>query len=234
MWHSISNNVTDWRFDLSLRNKEIVYETARQVDGHVWELPILEDHSDNLKTYGPSFLPDCTHYSIAGHKLIQEGINNLLRDANPVRDNTVEAWDSWDKCESWFATGNTTLSTDMKMIEFSPDKFALEAPGWIELKVERGVTLSINYMAGGPEQIYPKTMIRLGEKQALEAIPVVKTHASGKQNVHVVQTLKVGKVEAGTIKLQMFPMEEKENPFRIVGIVMTTEEEPVAQAIAGK
>lgn len=220
MWKAIASNST-WSLKEDSRNRDIIHDTANKVGGHVWELPKLEDATKNLETYGPLFLPDCTHYSTEGHVLIQQGIISILQQIQPTRDDTLGPWDSWDRCDSWFASGNTSLKTDMKMVEFSSQKFALEAPGFVEFQVDRPVMLSINYMAGGPEQIYPLTQIRVGYHM-VELKPLVQTHAQEKKAIHIVQTVAIGVVEPGTMKLELLPLEENQNPFRIVGVVITS------------
>jgi hypothetical protein len=230
---------TLWRLEGDdTKNREIVHQTALSVGGLVWELPRLDDATANLAINGRWFLPDCTHYSKEGHRVIQQGILELLVQQQremptTTRNDTVRQWESWDQCDSWYTTGQTRINTttNMAMVEFSKHKFALEGPGFMDLLVDRPSMLYINYMAGGPEQIYPNTAVRVEEqsnsrfKMNVIVVPIVDTNVQGKSAVHVVQTATIGRVEAGAIRIELLPLEEQQNPFRMVGVVLIKDEE---------
>ena len=243
-----SSSSSCWQRHVNHKSRAWILETAHFVKGHMWELPVQQDPTATLETYGKWFLPDCTHYSKEGHVAIQQGILQLLQSLREgevptllpnvgeeprqdfMRDDAVGEWDDWDQCVSWFESGQLDTATshvasNMTIVEFSKDKFAMEAPGMMTLRLERRSMLYISYMAGGPEQIYPKTRVAVkagSDSFSVDVLPVVETNVQGKNAVHIVLTLPIGMVEAGTIELEMIPLEEGQNPFRVVGTIAST------------
>ena len=243
-----SSAMSNWQRHANHKSRDWIRKTADAVQGHMWELPIHEDPTANLEINGKWFLPDCTHYSKAGHVAIQQGILQLLLSLQEreellpsggephkelVRDDVVGHWIGWDQCTSWFESGdldsaNSHISSNMTMREFANQKYALEAPGWITLQLERRSMLHINYMAGGPEQIYPTTRVVLktgSGSHTVDVVPVVETNVMGKSAVHVVLTLPIGMVDAGVSQLEFIPLEEGQNPFRIVGTIASSDDD---------
>lgn len=148
-------------------------------------------------------------------------------------DDVVGQWDGWDQCISWFESGDlgtatSHVATNMTMSEFAYQKYALEAPGWITLQLERRSMLYIHYMAGGPEQIYPTTRVTVttdSGSRTVDVVPVVETNVMGKSAVHIALTLPIGMVEAGATQLEFIPLEEGQHPFRIVGTIASSDED---------
>jgi len=114
----------------------------------------------------------------------------------------------------------------MKMKLFRGGKYALEGPGRLDLEVPKDSLLSINFMTGGPTQIYPTSEIALSQNGTLIRkfkVTPLKPNYPGKVHVHIVETLPMGMVTPGDVRIEVRHLDRGfENPFRVVGAMLTT------------
>lgn len=99
----------------------------------------------------------------------------------------------------------------------------------MDVSVDRPSMLYINCMAGGPEQTYPNNTIRVEElsnrrsQRNVIIVPLVDTNVQGEKAVHVVQAATIGRVDAGTIRIELLPLEDQLNPSRMVGVILISD-----------
>lgn len=222
----------DW--DFNPYDRKVIEEAARSVGGYILDLPNDADPITALKTYGPLFVQDMSHFSVPGHQWVHDRIIEILQTANAKTSDRVAPWESTDHCTTWFETGKTDLVTNMEMVDMNKDgkKFALEAKSdvqdnFIELNNPWSQTanLYVSYMSYGPEQKYPKALLEVkqdGQNTASTHIDPILANTPNGNPLHVITHRRVGPVKPGNSKLTVRAMTTgQEERFRVVGAILS-------------
>lgn len=239
----------DWRFHRFVDSARKQDEAIQSVDGVLIKMPQPRDMREALAQNAHLYAEDMVHWSIAGHQYIANRIRKVLEEKGATRQDTVNPWDSKDFCQSWFETGQTTvehsanmnikrLTTDQNLPKHYRDygKYAMEAPSsdnevsWITVHnpTPNPANVFARYMAMGPETKYPRTILRLNHTvSSSEGGILVHPLLEGYDRyVHLNQVKHVGSIPPGYNRLLIKPTEaNKECPFRITGVVVSSTEQ---------
>mmetsp|Transcript_14621 Transcript_14621/g.16251 ORF Transcript_14621/g.16251 Transcript_14621/m.16251 type:complete len:943 (-) Transcript_14621:178-3006(-) len=240
-WVLDGTHPDDWIYEPY--DRDVILEAAKKVDGYIIDLPQLMDPIHTMKTFGDLYITDMTHFSLKGHLFIHDEINSLLWKLNKLDNHAskeptiVDKWDSTDYCTLWYENGKTDYPTTMDMVEFKPNKFALEARNdtfnnKIEIfnPWEGEGHLYLSYMATGPDAMYPRAIARvLHQPDNKETAGfVMNTHIPGvgHNKLHIVMHWMVGPVKPGKSDLLIHIADSLGGPypwpvFRLVGVMLS-------------
>ena len=232
-----STKESDWEYFFHPRAKDCLEKSVRIADGI-----IVSQNMDpeNIKPYipkfGPLFVHDVVHFSESGHRWMRSAIVNLLRANKAKPSNELGEWDGRDICNTWYTQDGDTkdLVYDKEHLtinEFKEEKFALELKGtnetWLDVVNDMKIPaqLYINYMSMGPTNTkYPTvtvTVTNMGTHVTDTEIEIYPFEQGYTYPVHVVQQAKLGTLEPGQYKIRVKVTEEREWPFRLVGLMLT-------------
>jgi len=224
----------DWLYEPY--DRSIIEQAADAVGGNIIDLAQFEnDPIQTLHTSGDLYLTDMTHWSETGHAYIEGQIVQLLRNTGFEKSKTtVHDWDSIDFCTLWYETGKTDFRKTMRMKQFKPNKFALEATkhrNIIELNNpwDRDAYLFLSYMATGPDHMYPMgvaSVVRRRDGKETAKL-IMNTYIPNVQHgtLHIVLHWKVGTVSPGKSDLVISVDDQGEskpwNVVRLAGVILT-------------
>jgi hypothetical protein len=235
----------DWLFTSDQAVIDAQNEAIEASGGYLFELERPEDPRVALTEYAHLYSKDMVHLSVQGHAFVANSIRRMLLDLNVTRHDDVQPWVASDQCDSWYEEGSTPtfalvhpmiimnkFSTDHSLkgtqrLEGANGKFALEITGttqWIRLHnaLDQPADVFLRFMVEGPPPSrYPQTRILLGPDDK-EGVVLDPTVADYLHMVHVNRVAKVGTIPPGHTVMRMIPLEpDKQDPFRITGIIIT-------------
>mmetsp|Transcript_2258 Transcript_2258/g.2903 ORF Transcript_2258/g.2903 Transcript_2258/m.2903 type:complete len:414 (-) Transcript_2258:67-1308(-) len=165
------------------------------------------------------FSDDWHHLSPEGHMAIVRGVDALIKKLpTPPEKPRLGGWGEGDQCESWFATGNTTLNYDNALLkEFAPFKYSMEFHSGkgvvvVHNKKPHKLPVFISYMAR--YSVYPITTVHINNR-----LHTVDPHITLPD--HIMKTEEVGYADPGKNIIKITPQPgPTTQPFRLTGIIM--------------
>jgi hypothetical protein len=236
-----------WRFRKHPNTDKAINKVVREVGGYQFHLPQASTPKQTLVSYLRFFdKENHMHLSERGHEFVYDmckkivkthiikGKHNPLAHVNKAAP--VGSWGKGDNCNLWHTTGGCThtFSKSCTLLEYDDKrgKFALEvapAGGWIEVEntFPDNRTLYVSWIASSKDGQYPNLeLTNGGERYLLDS----NAGKADKHGVGVVRTMAVGSIKGGaTTRLTLTPRSKKELQFRLVGTVISNEEETPAE-----
>jgi len=195
-----------------------------EVGGVLYSLPSpFGQSADEVAIIEEWFQEDFHHFSAKGHYQIALDLGHIINErmiADWPRDGT---WGRGDRCYSWFLekgeippevklSGGT-----MNQFQMLKRAYAVSQPNTavIEFPVDEGSMVYMNYMIIGSLLIqqYPSVHITGTGGISTQDLKPMPT-----DNYHVTKLANLGRARSNKIVLSVTPIEEKELPFRIVGV----------------
>jgi len=188
------------------------------------------------------------------HKLM-----NTRTTPIPNNDDNVGTWGSGDTCFFWYESGDidnqfVQYSENVKLVKFSKawNKFALEIidKSWIQVvdadtknivDDDNMRQVIITYMVtNANKKIYPKVQVEISgqslkNERNKKVIINPVTDAFGTRDVHVTSSSSVGFVQSDVkdVKISITPLEIIEAPFRVISIILGSEDAVVSDNFGG-
>lgn len=211
----------DWKWgqlaEYHQRQTEHYYKRIFEEEGgYIFALPRHKKPIDSRYL----FSPDMHHLSKEGHKIVANGIKDIVNNA-PMKGYRVNPWGVGDMCFNWFMTGDVPLQYSGEAFErqISPSKHTLgffgEGSIYVRNNFGRKVHLYLGYLIHGDE--YPRVVITINGKQRKIVDP--RFDAGG----HVVRIQQVGMIDEGKSELKIVPEDGAKLPFRLTSIIMCGE-----------
>lgn len=225
------------RWSMELTKEAQLEQTLQQVQGKVYTLPHPSSGND-FAEFTAMFQDEYWNLlSNTGHKVVAEAIQNLVQEESvferPYR-NEIGSWGSGDQCSMWYADGNYAQEhRRTRQVDFAHEvgghKHAMEIlrPGGSitvnnPFSTER--MLSLTYMTATDEELgqpeYPRVRVRLGGTPSV----AIEPFHEGSDQVHLARTSAVGLIPPGETLVQLDPLQDSKNNFRLVGVSILGEE----------
>jgi len=249
-----ANETWWWHFG-DPKMRAFVLDSARDVGGYVSHMQAPENLSDWTQ-YADLFAEDAHHLSRKGHMDVAQRIRDIVEWHGVPKEPRLGNFMGSDHCINWFETGKTDgieyspngMVEGMSNVQVVNRKYALhfvgeKRDGWIRVHnpSDGPLVLYLGYMTTGPPpSLYPTTEVVIegvdnsgGKRKSIDDEPVVLDVNSaaefGDRGVHVTRVMKVGIIGPGYSLVRFREVEEAENPFRLVSVLMASEEDESVQ-----
>lgn len=233
---STNPNWDCWREVCSVqRMKEVV----QSVGGYFYEFPRPLSPKNAIKEGW--FVDDWHHFSEKGHRLIADDLSRFLADKHQELYKTPKRFNietSGDQCYNWFGTGNVELpkydGVTLKNLaganhkdgntDYDSNKWVLEVDPRNGATIEfdskfESAPIGLGYMSRQDPAEYPQVRIELNNKVA---DPVVIDPNINRvvwmKSAHITTFTEIGFTKFGSNMLSIKPLEQRNQPFRVVGI----------------
>mmetsp|Transcript_24690 Transcript_24690/g.35230 ORF Transcript_24690/g.35230 Transcript_24690/m.35230 type:complete len:195 (+) Transcript_24690:39-623(+) len=180
------------------------------------------------------------HFSPYGHRWMRNAILTALRALKVEQHDEVNDWAAKDECNNFYTDGDLRgMLKDPALVlnQFQDDKWALEMDSnnnnnnstWIKVvnSLDHPAEVVLSYMSMGPiSTSYPTVRVEVSRAGGggVRIVPYEKERA---YPVHVVQQKGVGVIPPGHSKMTITVLKPNQDPFRIVGIMITPREIPM-------
>lgn len=214
-----------------------------------------QDFLAHAQLYGER---DWNHPSVKGHRRLAGEVRDILTNLALAKNslfeknrNTVGPWlGGHDRCDNWFSQqteipswtdGKATLKHGPGMImnaffrRSTSQKSALEVSsngGYVEVVNDIGgpAELYLSHMTVGPapNPMYPTTHVTIDDIPdiSVDIVPEMSSNT----NIHVQVTAFICTIPPGKHNLRLLPLEEKEQPFRVTGIIVSPPKDVLTDA----
>ncbi len=237
-------NDLELSYPISSYAVDVYRNTVDSVGGYVIEFPEFQgDIKDfilwNAKYYGRDADPwDMVHPSVLGHQIIAEKIKvkvfDIMSHRPPPDFNVLGVWSGGkDKCTSWYSSANITEEiqnvANMNLVNFNSELGWDSRSKWALEVDQNGGSLSVlcqfphcniylSYMAKGPERVYPRVLVSVGDNEPKLLDPHLSSY-------HLRQMAYVGTmINAGLSTIAVKPIPDDLSAplrFRITGVITT-------------
>lgn len=218
--------------------KEQMEQLVKDAGGYIWTMPRPETVQEVLDAGW--FSSDWHHLSKEGHTMIANELLQLLQEHRETVFAAKElgTFGIGDQCWNWFQNGDIGIdyfnASPFNLLGEGPNNpsglkkmtLSMDTKGGymgFDSRFDVPVPVGLAYMSMRDPRDYPKVEVCVNSLEHQPSVVIDPAYNNNLPSVHIVVYAHVGWALPGRNSIVVKPLEERANPFRVVGIYLCGE-----------